>query len=666
MPLQLPMFMPECDWRPPSMADLPSWKDAKRIGIDVETCDPQLKKLGIGTRRDGRMVGVSFAIEDGPKHYLPFGHQGGDNLEEASVFRYLKENAKAFTGQLVGARLSYDLDYLWAAGIETPNVSFYRDIQIADPLIYELHHSFSLDNIAKRYGFEGKSEDMLLEAANSYGVHPKGGLWQLPARYVGVYGEDDAALPLQILKEQEKSIEKDDLWQIWNLESQVLPVLVKMRQRGVRIDLDKLEQVEQWSIAQETEALAVVKRDTGVNVGVGNVWKADALAPALLAIGVRLNKTSQGKPNIDQDVLKAIDHPVAKAIAWARKTNKLRTTFAQSIRTHMVKGRIHCTFNQIAREDEKGDQKGARYGRLSAVDPNLQQQPFRDEFAAMWRSIYIPEEGAFWGCCDYSQQEPRWATHFAAMMDLPKARAAAKQYRDDPTTDNHDFMTHLVHGAKRGEVEDSQFEKWRKSCKIIYLGLCYGEGGAKLCGDLGLSTRWALSYKGARGRRVEYFEAQHEAMERRMELDGEGFMWKAAGEEGQAIIDKFNTEAPFIRKLAQEAEKRAKARGYIVTATGRRLHFPTRPDGSYDWTYRALNRSIQGNSADQMKKAMVAIDQEMPDTFLQLQVHDETDGSFGSEKECRMVADLMQNAVSDASVPFLVDVEVGPSWGEIK
>lgn len=666
MNMQLPMFTPESNWRPPSLGDLPSWADAKRIAVDVETRDQDLKKLGIGVRRGAYMVGVSFAIDDGPKHYLPFRHQGGDNLDERGVLGYLTENARAFRGQLVGARLSYDLDYLWEVGIEFPNVEFYRDIQIADPLIDELQMSFSLDNIAKRYGFEGKKEELLREAAAAYGVDPKGGLWQLPARYVGEYGEDDAELPLRVLKEQEKLIEKNDLWKVWNLESQVLPILLKMRRRGVRIDLDKLSEIEKWSTAQETEALEAVRKDTGVNIGVGNVWKPDALAPALFEIGIRLNKTSQGKWNIDQDVLKAINHPVAKSIAWARKTNKLRTTFAQSIRTHMVNGRIHCTFNQIAREDEKGDQKGARYGRLSAVDPNLQQQPSRDEFADMWRSIYIPEEGAFWGCCDYSQQEPRWTTHFAAIMGLPKAKAVAKQYCDDHSTDNHDFMTNLVHGVKRGEISDEKFNKLRSPCKDIFLGLCYGEGGAKLCGDLGLPTRWALSSKGTRGRRVEYFDHQHEAMERRMELDGDGFMWKAAGAEGQAIIDKFKVEVPYVGKLAKEAENRAKARGYVTTVLGRKLHFPTRNDGSYDWTYRALNRVIQGSSADQMKQAMVDIDREMPDAFLQLQVHDETDGSYGSEKECKQVANLMQNCITDTEVPFLVDVETGPSWGEIK
>jgi DNA polymerase I-like protein with 3'-5' exonuclease and polymerase domains len=322
----------------------------------------------------------------------------------------------------------------------------------------------------------------------------------------------------------------------------------------------------------------------------------------------------------------------------------------------MINGRIHCTFNQIARETEGGDQKGARYGRLSCVDPNLQQQPARDEFAAMWRSIYIPEEGAVWGCLDYSQQEPRWTTHFSALMGLPKAEEAARRYREDPTTDNHTMMAELT-GLPR------------KQAKGIYLGLCYGEGGAKLCDDLGLPTRWAVSVSIGRGKReVHYAETQHEAMAKRTELsmqDGaETFMWRAAGEEGQQILNTFDNRAPFIKKLAKEAEKRAKQKGYITTLSGRRLHFPEGMGGGYDWTHKALNRLIQGTSADQTKSALVAADAE--GYYLQLQVHDEFDGSFGSVAEAKACAKIMSEIIPNTQVPFKVDVEMGPSWGQIE
>lgn len=647
--MQLPLFVPKATWMPPRMEDLPSWAGAKRIAIDCETRDDFLKTLGPGIRRGGYITGVAFAIEDGPRFYLPIRHAGGDNLPADKVIAYLKAQGAVFTGDLVGANISYDLDYLWEEGIEFPQVRYIRDIQVAAPLIYELHDSFSLQSIAKRLGLPGKNEGKLREAAVAYGVDPKAGMWKLPARYVGEYAEADVEQPLLILRRQERLIDENDLWDVYNLESKVTPVLVKLRRRGVRIDLDRLEKIEHWSLREETEALATVKQLTGVQVGVGNVWKAEAMAPALEAIGIVVPKTAKGQPSVDQDIMGSVDHPVAKALAWARKVNKVRTTFAASLRRYMVGDRIHCTFNQIAREDEKGDQKGARYGRLSAVDPNLQQQPSRDEFAAEWRSVYVPDEGGIWSCNDYSQQEPRWTTHFAALMDLPKARAAAQAYHDNPLLDNHQFMADLT-GLKR------------KYAKNIYLGLCYGEGGAKLCQDLGLPTRWAFTMGRGRDRRVEFFDEMQAAYEARRQAQ-DGYVFQTAGEEGQNVIDQFDQRAPFIRALAKKAEERAKAVGQIRTAGGRVLHFPQKADGGYDWTHKALNRLIQGTSADQTKKALVALDE--AGHYIQLQVHDELDGTVDSVATAKAQAKIMRE-VMPALVPFRVDTEVGPSWGEIK
>jgi Mesyanzhinovviridae DNA polymerase len=631
---------------------LPDWTEAKRIAIDVETKDTHIKTLGIGVRRGGYITGYSFAIEDGPKHYLPVRHAGGDNLDAIQVRRYLRAQAEKFTGDFVGANLAYDMDYMLSEGIKWDKVRYWRDVQVAAPLINELHDRFSLQHICERYGLPGKDEEVLRRAAREYNVDPKGGMWQLPARFVGQYAEADCVQPLLVSRKQEREIDDEELWPIYNLESEVLPVLVRMRRRGVLIDQTKLEQIETWSLAQEAEALAFVKRETGVQINVGDVWKGDVLAPALEAIGIKLEKTATGKSSIRKDVLVDVKHPVADAIARARKVNKLRTTFAASIRRYMVNGRIHCTFNQIAREDDDtGDQRGARYGRLSCVDPNMQQQPSRDEFSKEWRSIYIPEPGTLWASNDYSQQEPRWTTHFAAITKiggehLPGALEACKAYHDDPLIDNHQFMSDLT-GIPR------------KFAKNIYLGLCYGEGGAKLARDCGLSTRWACASGRGRERQLQYFEDRNEAIAKRQEL-GEGYVFETAGVEAQAILDAFDARAPFIKKLADYAKERASTKGLIITGGGRKLHFPQKIDGGFDWVHKALNRLIQGTSADQMKKAIVAIDK--AGHFLQLQVHDENTASVKDAAEAEAIAEIMRN-IMPAKVPFRVDTEIGASWG---
>ena len=656
MSLQMPLWEPASTWVPPRLEDLPDWGAAKRIGYDVETKDKKLKQLGCGSLRKGsKLVGVGFSIEDGKDYYIPLAHEGGGNVDPEPYLRYFRDNAKRFKGDIVGANLQYDIAFSEKKDIHFgPDVTF-RDIQVAAPLINELHNSYSLAKILERLGLPPKDEALLTEAAKQFGVDPKGGLYQLHSKYVGPYGEADSRLPLQALRKLELELEKQGLWKVWDMECELLPVLNRMRNRGVRISMDRLEQVEEWSLEQETEALAEVKTKTGVKVEVGDVWKPDALAPALEYLGIAVPKNSRG-PSITQEFLDEIDHPVADAIKWARKTNKLRTTFTQSIRNHMINGRIHATFNQMRRDDDDGNRQGASYGRMSCANPNLQQQPSRDEFAKMFRSIYLPEEGATWASCDYSQQEPRWLTHFAEDLKLDGAKKFGDRYRKDPSTDTHDMMTGYIYGSKVQSWEGSIYKKRRFECKQIFLGKCYGQGGAKTCDILGLPTRWAVY----RPRKTAvYFEDYHDAVMFANENNGRAY--RAAGVEGQKILDKFDTELPFVKEIAKRAQKAAESRGYIITIGGRRCRFPQAEDGTYDWTHKALNRLIQGSSGDQTKQALINIDRE--GHFLQLPVHDEACSSVESEDEANRIGVLMADAIP-ARVPFKVDVECGPSWGE--
>jgi len=645
------------DWRAPDLASLPSWAGAKRIAVDCETKDPLLKELGPGARNpDAYITGISFAIEDGPGAYLPIRHAGGDNLPVEQVLRYIRDNAAAFDGTLVGANLPYDLDFLASDGIAFPKVEWFRDIQIADPLINELHNSYSMQAIAERWGFQGKDEALLRAAAADYGIDPKKDMWQLPGRFVGAYGEEDTRLPLAILRRQEREIDEQDLWRVYDLESRLLPILTKLRRRGVRINLPHLDHVERWALAREGEALEEVRAATGKRIAVGDVWKPEAIAPALESIGVRLprgkgtKRNPAGPPLIDKFLLGRIDHPVARALEQARKVSKLGQ-FGASVRAHLVGERIHCTFNQLRRQKNEDDDAsgtaGAAYGRLSCEHPNLQQQPARDEFASMWRAIYLPEEGQLWAANDYSQQEPRMAVHYACLSkDLigvwawQAAIAARDKYRTDPHTDNHQMMADMA-GIKR------------KAAKEIYLGLSYGMGGAKMCRKLGLPTMMAV--RGPRGRLYDVKSPEGER------LSAEGARrFEAAGPEGQQLLDTFDNKVPFVKRLAKACEARAKAVGYITTLSGRRCRFPQDDQGNFDWTHKALNRLIQGASADQTKEAMVQMDAAGFDMIIQ--VHDEVALSVPDAATAEAAAQVMRTCVQ-LELPSKVDVEIGPSWG---
>jgi len=606
------------------MSELPSWGDAKRVAVDVETRDPQLIKLGPGVRRDGYVVGISFALERGPAHYLPIHHESGGNVDPETIWRYLRDQGRNFKGILVGANLPYDLDYLEENRVTFPRVKFFRDVQVAEPLIDENQFQYSLDAIAARYKMPGKSEGQLGLAARAWGLDPKKDLWKLPARHVGAYAEQDVRLPLALLRRQERVIDEQGLWDIYNLESRVLPILVKMRRRGVRIDQDRLDEVEQIYAQKETSALARIKHETGVSIGLGELDQKKLIERAFMSLGIALPRTASGQPATAKDVIGAIDHPVAKAFLEAKKNDKIRRDFVNSVRKHLIRGRAHCTFNQLRVTRDSGDDKGARYGRLSSSDFNFQQQP-KD---SVWRSIYVPDEGGLWAALDYSQQEPRWIVHYATMTHCTRALEAAEKYRNDPTTDNHWMMARMIWGADATKAQRGQ-------AKIIFLGLCYGMGGAKLCRNLGLPTEMKEIY---------------------------GAVREAAGPEGAAVLAEFDEKVPFIRQLAKKAQIRAEAYGIVKTQAGRHCHFPKKPGGrGYDWAYKALNRIIQGSSADQTKLALVLA--EAAGHRIQLQVHDELDLTVGIPREARECAEIMETCVK-MLVPSKVDIEIGPSWGD--
>jgi DNA polymerase I-like protein with 3'-5' exonuclease and polymerase domains len=596
-------------------------------------------------------VGYSFAIEDGPSFYVPMRHAGGDNVSDPQQgLQYLRDQAAAFEGDICGANLGYDLDFLEEAGIKFPKVKRFRDCLIAEPLLDELQDSYSLENVAKRRGLPGKDETLLREAATAWHLDPKGDLWQFPARFVGPYGEQDARLPLTLLRRQERDIEEQELEEVYTLESKLLPVLVRMRRRGVRVDFKRLQEIEDWSVQVETDCLQQVYELTRVRVAVGDVWKADAMAKPLLAAGIKVSSSKDKKGNdkysVDKAVL-SINHPVAKLLGRARRFNKLRTTFAKSVREHAIGDRIHCTFNQLRRasdSDNDESESGARFGRVSCCDPNLQQQPARDDpedekdgmaFSKKWRSIYVPDGDGMFASPDLSQQEPRWLVHFAEASGCKGASVAGDKYRSDPNTDNHTMMSRLIYG-----LSDTEFptKLQRTYAKTIFLGLCYGMGSAKLARKLGLPTQWVALKSGK--------------------------MCEVAGPEAQSILDQFDRQVPFIRKLAKLCTGVAEKRGYILTVSGRRCRFPMKKDGTkYDWGHKALNRLIQGSSGDQVKMIMVEADRQ--GFGIQLQVHDELCQTVYSTEEAESLADIMRNTVK-ARVPFKVDCEVGPSWGEVR
>ena len=616
----LSMFPRISEWLPPQ--SFPNLSEAKEIAIDLETCDPNMESLGPGwPRNDGYIVGYAIAV-DGWTGYYPVAHGGGGNLDRRIVERWIKD-VLATPADKVMHNAAYDLGWLRAAGFEV-NGTIY-DTMLAAPVLDENRFSYALNSLGFDYLKEVKSEQGLKESASDFGVHPKKELWKLPAMHVGEYAEQDAALTLKLWHHLKVLMRKEEVESVFNLETEVLPVLVDITLKGINFNRVKCEQEMAKMRGKEKDILKYLKSQAGMQV---DIWAAQSIAAAFDRLAIQYPKTAAGAPSFTKSFLDTHEHPLAKMILEARELNKTHGTFLEPYLKHSAKdGRVHTHFNQMRNEDG-----GTVTGRLSASNPNLQQVPARHEIIGpLVRGLFLPEDGQIWAANDFSSQEPRLLVHYATLLDLPGAEKMAQAYRDNPDTDFHQMV------ADRAGIK-------RKAAKTIGLGLMYGMGKAKLANSLDLPL-----------------------------------------DEASELIATFHSKVPFLKGTVDAVMKRIEhptSGGSIRTLLGRKCRFPLweptewgvnkalpREQAAMEYgsrikragTYKGLNKLIQGSAADQTKAAMVALHK--AGFNLMLQVHDEVALSVRNIDEARAAADIMVKAVT-LEVPSRVDVETGLNWGD--
>jgi DNA polymerase I-like protein with 3'-5' exonuclease and polymerase domains len=554
-------------------------------------------------------------MEGGGAYYLPLRHTDG-NLAYGPAMGYLIHQTQHFTGDVVGANLQYDLDFLQEACILfDPKKVIFRDIQIAESLLNEFRPSYALASLAVYYGMLPKDESLLTDVANLLGVDPKKGMSRLPAWAVANYAIRDVQLPLAIYREQEQRLHAEGLDETWAMECNLLPILLRMRRRGVAVNPRALDRIEVETNHTLARLAADISRETSYRFAAEGFQAPGAVKRILQHLGAPT-------ASIDKEAIAAVNHPVARLLEEGRKWTTMKNVFIASIRKHEVNGRIHPSFRQCRASHSSLDafESGAAFGRLSCTDPNLQQQPSHGAVGKMWREVYVPDNGLRWHSADYSAQEPRLYTHFAAVAGIAGADSFAQQWAANPRMDVHQAVADLC-GITRGQA------------KIIGLGLAYGMGGAKLCQGLGLPT---------------------------VQRSANGIVREVAGPEGTALIQQYNARFPFLRNLARLCTNAAERRGYVRILTGRKCRFKADDDGRRQQTHKALNRLIQGSAASQMKLAMIAADR--AGVSLQLQVHDELCAS-GTDAQADTMRKCMEDAVK-LRVPSVVDVASGMSWGE--
>ena len=640
--------IPSTGWLPPS--DFPDLSQYKIISIDVETCDPNLRAKGPGfVRGESFVAGLAVGAGD-RRWYFPVRHEGGGNMDPATVFRWAAAELGRASQPKVGHNLIYDLEALAYEGVEVAGELY--DTMLAEPLLDENKFSYSLASCAQTHLNDSKTDALLYDwLARAYGGQPTrdaqaGRIWQAPASLVGPYGEGDVDLPLRILQAQGKRLKAEGLYDLFLLECSLLPVLLAMRLRGVRVDVAKAEQVSALLKAR----VKATKKQLHAMCGPGvNVNAPESFVRFLDKEGIPYPRTPKSKaPSITTAWLEKCPHPIGKLILDARKYTKLDNTFLTGyiIDSH-VKGRVYGQFHQL-----RNDTNGTISGRFSSSNPNLENIPKRDETAIeideedwklgkLIRSCFLPDEDEDFCADDYSQVEYRGIVHYGTG---PSAERCRELYQKDPETDFHNLVVEWT-GLPRSRA------------KGINFGKSYGMKAATAARQMGCDIETAKEFI--------------------------------------ALYDK---ELPFVEELLTRASKTAEQRGYVTTILGRRARFTlwevrnwetSKKDGAMAEDkarekygnairrarcYTALNRIVQGGCADIFKKALSVnwkagvFAQGALGAPLNL-VHDETNTSRRRDKVAveahREMLYNMENCVK-LSVPLIVSPGVGPNWGETK
>lgn len=590
-------------------AQLDAWlaklRQAELIAFDTETTslDPMRAQL----------VGLSFSVKAGEACYIPLGHDYPGVPEQLALdetLQALKPILEDPAHGKIGQHAKYDCNVLSNYGVEVRGIVF--DTMLESYVLNATANRHDMDTLARRWlGYDTiHYEDVAGKGAK-----------QIPFSQVDLYtacrySAEDADVTLRLhhvlwpkLQEQ-ASLEKV----FTGIEMPLVPVLARMEQRGVLIDIAGLRR-QSNELGKRMHALQMeMQRLAGREFNVDSPKQLQALLFDELALAVAV-KTPTGQPSTNEEALEAIAHlhELPRMILDYRQLSKLRSTYTDKL-PEMVNprtGRVHTCYHQAA----------VATGRLSSTDPNLQNIPVRSEEGRRIREAFIAPEGWRVLAADYSQIELRIMAHMSGDPGLTHAFT-------------HDLD---VHRATASEVfavaPDAVTAEQRRVAKMINFGLMYGMSAHGLAQRLGIP----------RGEAAEY-------------------------------VQRYFERYPGVKTYMDSTRARAKGEGYVETLFGRRLYLEyihSRNAAQRAGAERAaINAPMQGTAADIIKRAMVSIDGWLrdrgDDAHMLMQVHDELvfevrEDVLDAVREGVRIR--MQNA-AELAVPLLVDIGAGSSWGE--
>ena len=645
----------------PEVADL-DLKGIDTIAIDLETYDPNLKTKGSGAiRKDGFVCGIAVATSK-QKLYFPIAHAMTSNLDPDETWELLNKKVFKNNGlRKVFHNAMYDICWIRSVLGEMPAGEIV-DTMIAASVIDETKMKYSLDALSKEYLKDEKYKyDLKEKALIEFGIKdPMSNMHKLSYELVKDYALQDVNLTLNLWNLFEKKLDEiiyppkqKSLRKIFTLETKLFPCLVDMKFKGVKIDVQKAEHFGKRLEKRRDNLINIIKKRTGVDL---QIWAAASIKKLLDHQQIKDYKKTpkSGMPQLPKEYLKTHPNRFLRMVVKARECDKAKSAFVEGLLSFVHNGRIHADINQI-----RSDQGGTVTGRFSMSNPNLQQIPARGYYGKKMRELFIPEEGCTWGSFDYSQQEPRIVVHYALKLQLPGTDELKKEF-DGDNADFHQIVANMAHIP-------------RNTAKTINLGLFYGMGKIKLQKELDLSRNDANELFKKYHSKVPFvkqlsqdlieFAETHKLLFTLEDRFCRFNKWETRDREWNNEINRYEP----VPILTLEEAKVAYKAELLEKVADDKLDPNYMDNFKYHYkpafTYKALNRLIQGSAADMTKKAMVMLYEK--GILPHIQIHDELCLSVKNEEDASLIKTTMEEAI-----PLLIKNKVtykkGNSWGSIK
>lgn len=562
---------------------------------------------------DAELVGISMSIESYAAIYIPLMHTDDTTppqLNRDTVLQKLTPLLQNPNMTWIGQNIKYDLEILMQYNITVRN-------RLRDTML----EAYVLDSTHNRYDMDTLAERVLQRSTMTYeSIAKEGSTWkrfdtidiETATRYAAEDADITFSLDQALYPQLQHTGKLADIFE--TLEMPLVPILAHMENHGLLIDADELKRQSHVLHLEITSLEKDIYEEVGGTFNLASPKQLQHILYDKMGLPI-LKKTPSGQPSTAEEVMSdlAVQFPFAAKILSHRTASKLKSTYTDALpeaihpRTH----RIHTSFNQAVTST----------GRLSSNNPNVQNIPIRTEAGRAIRKAFIAPPGCVLLAADYSQIELRIMAHVSEDAGLI---TAFQENRD-------------VHQATAAEVFGIPLERvtsdQRRHAKAINFGLMYGMSSFGLSRQLGISPR-----------------------------------------DAQLYIDRYFQRYPGVHRYMEQARQLAAEQGYVETLFGRRMPVPNiqakNPILRKAAERAAINAPLQGTAADLIKRAMIDVSRYTETTqdevTLILQVHDELVFEIAQERvdSARIAIKKAMESAAALRVPLLVQVGVGPNWGE--